>query len=264
MDVPTLQAATTIASANDAILNLLNVHPAPAKWRRSDPGSQRNDRSGGFDVKRIGNLLLSANHGDGVVIETRIGKPITEALRFVQTNDCDLVIVGEPKPVGNEPRQVSPGLMELVHNCPVPVWIIRPARSGSSKVLSMVDLDSSDPKRGALNTLAIELGTSAAGGPKKLLLGHMCNLANRSAHESLLLDLASQHGIREQNTHQVSGTHGDVISQFIRKLDVGLVVAGVASQTHAGKFLTGDAVERLLRTTSSSLLALKLYRSQQP
>lgn len=272
MDIPTLQTAMSIASANDANLSLLNVSRPPSRWRRSEsiphPTTSR-------DIERMRNLMLSANLRDGVVIETRVGRPLLEILRYVHTNDCDLVIVGEPRLSGKEPRSISPGLMELVHTSPVPVWIIRPAHVGPSNVLAMVDLDSSDPNRLRLNDLAISLAGTAAGSPKRLILAHACDPATsgtipvlssdrlvdetRSAHLDQLIEIGRQHGVSKANCHLAIGDHDDLISPFIRKLDADLVVASVASQTHAGRFLTGDAVEKLLRTTSSSLLAVKLF-----
>jgi nucleotide-binding universal stress UspA family protein len=94
----------------------------------------------------------------GEVLE---GTAFIEIIRAVLRDGHDLVMKSAEGPAGE--RTFGSVDLHLLRKCPVPVWIVKPARrSGTERVLALVDPDPRDAERQRLNTLILQLGWSLA------------------------------------------------------------------------------------------------------
>ena len=287
LEPSTLRAAVELANANDARLTVMDVvTPLPA-WRRTMNVEGRvidieaallHDRE-----EQLRHLLENTRGGPDVEVVEVVGEPFIEVIRRVLVEGHDLVMVGEPvaeKP--NEPH-LSSGVMHLLRKCPVPVWVMRSGRSGTRRVLALVDPDPDDPIRDGLNDLIMELASSLAHRKGwELHIGHAWTLAGEATLRSspyvglpgeivdvMVRDteairlgqldvLAIRHVTEsERSIHLVAGAPGVVLPRLTDRLDVDLIVMGTVGRTGLSGLIMGNTAETILRSVRCSVLAVK-------
>ena len=287
LDPFTLRAAVKLANANDARLTVLDVvAPLPA-WRR-----KMNVEGHVIDIEaailhdrkdRLRHVLKNARGGPGTEVIETVGEPLIEVIQKVLVDEHDLVVVAEP--VAERPHEphLSSGVMQLLRKCPVPVWVMRAGRSGTGRVLALVDPDPDDPDRDRLNDLIMELATSLAHRRGwELHLGHAWTLAGEATLRSSpyvglpgetvdvmvretkarrlgqLEALAIRHVTEsERSIHMAAGAPGVVLPPLADRLDVDLIVMGTIGRTGLRGLIMGNTAETILRSVRCSVLAVK-------
>lgn len=166
LDPFTLRAAVKLADANDARLAVLDVvAPLPARRRKMNVEGRVIDIEAAIlhdREERLRHVLENTRGGPGTAVIETVGEPFIEVIRQVLVGGYDLVMVGEPAGEKPDEPHLSSGVMHLLRKCPVPVWVMRSGRSGTGRVLALVDSDPDDPVRDGLNDLIMELATSLA------------------------------------------------------------------------------------------------------
>lgn len=271
-----LRAAVRLADTSNAHLTVLSVLEPLPRWRRTVKVEGRvidvqdlvlRDRS-----ERLSRFVEFTRPRQEVALETRIGEPLVEVIRFVLSHDCDLVVVGETEPSKGSRLGVSNGVMQLFRQCPVPVWAIRPTRGRALGVLALVDPDPTDPERAGLNDLVLELATSMVRrDDEELHVAHAWNLDGGATaeteivqavvdeHQAQLDGLTERHGISQAGgcVHLVQGEPGEVLPELAERLDINLIVMGTMARTGSRGLLMGNTAETILRSVRCSVLALK-------
>jgi nucleotide-binding universal stress UspA family protein len=271
-----LRAAVRLADTSNAHLTVLSVLEPLPRWRRTVKVEGRaidlqdlvlRDRS-----ERLRRFVEFTRPRREVALETRIGKPLVEVVRFALSHDCDLVVVGETEPSKGSRLGVSTGVMQLLRQCPVPVWAIRPTRGRTLGVLALVDPDPTDPVRDGLNDLVLELATSMVrqdGG--ELHVAHAWNVDGEATagtgivqavvdeHQAQLDGLTERHGVSQAGgfVHLVQGEAGGVLPELAERLNINLIVMGTMARTGLRGLLVGNTAETILRSVRCSVLALK-------
>ncbi len=283
----TLRAAVDLANTNDAHLTVMDVvTPMPA-WRRTMNVEGRvidieaallHDRE-----EQLRRLLENTRGGPDVEVVEAVGEPFVEVIRRVLSEGHDLVMVGEPVAEKPDEPHLSSGVMHLLRKCPVPVWVMRSGRSGTRRVLALVDPDPDDPIRDGLNDLIMELASSLAHRKGwELHIGHAWTLAGEATLRSspyvglpgemvdvMVRDteatrlgeleiLAIRHVTEsERSIHMVAGAPGVVLPRLADHFDVDLVVMGTVGRTGLRGLIMGNTAETILRSVRCSVLAVK-------
>lgn len=287
LDPPTLRAAVSLAEINSARLTVFDVVAPMPTWRKTV-----NVEGRVVDIEaailldreeRLRHLIENTRGGPDVEVVETVGEPFIEVIRRVLLERNDLVMVGEP--VSDRPGEphLSSGVMHLLRKCPVPVWVMRGARSGTGRILALVDPAPDDPVSDELNDLIMELAVSISRRQGwELHLAHAWSLAGESTLRSSpyvelpgrmvdamvqdtkatrleqLNALAIRHVTEsERSTHMVQGTPGAVLPRLADRLDIDLVVMGTVGRTGLRGLIVGNTAETILRSVRCSVLAVK-------
>ena len=288
MDLPVLEASVAIAQGSGAQLTLLDVFEPLPSWRQAVNVEGRTievqklmleDRQ-----EQLRELIAAAGGSSDTEVMTMLGRPFIEVIRYVTTNQCDLVIVGEPKPPAQGYRGVRPQVMQLLRKCPVPVWVLRPAPSTQPRVLALIDPDDRDPVRSGLNDLVMETAISVARAkntelhvatawhlPGEASLRSSPFVSIPPAELDLMLDASQEEAASRQNAfvsqravpevetfaHLVYGAPNDVLPNLASELEISLIVMGTVARTGLSGLIMGNTAETILRSVDCSVLALK-------
>jgi universal stress protein E len=276
-----------MAAADHAAVTLLDVvEPLPA-WRRVvnvegraiDIGSMMMTSRQEALVRQAGSMGIP-----DVQVVVKTGKPAVEAIRHVQAEGCDLVVVGEAASSDGHLPGLSAGVMQLLRKCPVPVWVMRPCRSEDVRILALVDPDPSDPVRDGLNDAVLDMAVSITRRRDgELHVAHAWTLPGESAfssspflsippveiemmlhvvedeHRSRFDSLIYRHAVSDVGgiVHLVQGDPGKVLPELARHLGVNLIVMGTVARTGLAGLIMGNTAEAILRSVSCSVLAIK-------
>lgn len=279
-----LRAAVKLAETNRARLTVLDVTAPAARMRRFTTvghhafdvrSESRNRRS-----EALRRLAENTRAGDGTEVKVVVGEPFVEVIRHVLEHDNDLVIVGGRTVENSMLPGLPSGVMDLLRECPVPVWVMRPPRAGTRCILALIDPDPDDPRRDGLNDTVLRLASSVAhreGG--ELHVGHACDSTLRSSPNGHLpgkvADVQAEmaEGVRREQleallerhhvveagaeVHLVAGRPGDVLPKLARRLGAGLIVMGTVARTGISGWIAGNTAEKILQSVHCSVLVVK-------
>jgi universal stress protein E len=209
------------------------------------------------------------------------GRPGMEIIREVLRGNHDVVLKSHPSPDarGREPLFDTVD-MQLLRQCPCPVWLVGPDPPRTGRVLAAVDPNPEDPTEQALNARILEtalwLGRAehhelfvlhvwhAFG--QELLRPHADEAevdayvaaAKAGAQEGLDELLAPfQDRLGQARVHLEEGEAGAVIPAFARHRKIDLVVMGTVARSGIAGLIMGNTAERVLATLSCSVLTVK-------
>lgn len=287
MDAVSLRRIAALATANQARVTVLDVIEPLPRWHRfADVEGRQVDIQEMLETDRQKRLrAFAAEIGlADVAVAVRTGKPFVEVIRYVLSEHCDLVVVGDEHGHDERASGVSAEVLQLLRKCPVPVWAMRPTRARKLRVLALVDPDPADPVRDGLNDLVLELATSMTAGQNgELHVGHAWDLpgegmlrssayvrvsraelemmvqAAAAEHQSRLRELVDRHHVFESGgqVHLVKGEAGRALPELAERLNTNLIVMGTVARTGLSGFVIGNTAETVLRTVDCSVLAVK-------
>ena len=244
LEARTLRAAIRLADTNQARLTVVDVvSPLPRLYRALLGQGRVADVESGLKQHRLEALRhLTHNTRAGAASEVRVldGEPFIEVIRHVLTHGNDLVIVGGDEIARGATPELSSGVMHLLRKCPVPVWVMRPPRTETPRILALVDPDPGDPVRNSLNRLVLDLASSMARrDAADLHVGHAWELVGEDKLRS-----ASYVGLADDEVDRmvatVEGAHREQLRLLLEPYEVG----DPDAQVH---FAGGEAGEVLAR-----------------
>ena len=288
LEVSTLRSAVELADGSGARLMVLDVVPPVPRLRRRIEVEGRvidiEDALVSDREVRLQHMVEAVQRGSEIDVKVVVGEPVVEVIRYVLEHENDLVIVGGKQVQKWETPEFGRGVMHLLRNCPVPVWVMRPLQSETFRVLALVDPDQEDPVRDSLNDLVLEFATSLVlreGG--ELHVGHAWEMEGEAAFRSsswvglpaemvdvMVESVEASH--REQldmvmhrhrvpdvgaTVHMVAGDAGAVLPRLAEGLEIGLIVMGTVARTGLSGWIMGNTAESILRSVSCSVLAVK-------
>ena len=187
--------------------------------------------------ERLRLLTENTRAGDGTEVKVLVGEPFIEVIRHVLEDDNDLVIVGGREVENWAVPEFPSGVMHLVRKCPVPVWVMRPPRADTLRVLALVDPDPDDPVRDGLNDLVLALAVSLAhreGG--ELHVGHAWELEGESTlRSSPYVRLPDE--VVDVLSETAEGVHQDQLGALLARHHVGAGTEVHLVEGHAGEVL---------------------------
>lgn len=288
LDATTVGAAVRLAEANRARLTLVDVVAPLPRLHRAVLGQGRvaEVESGLVAYRRESLRHLARTTRAAADIETAVleGEPFIEVIRHVLAYSNDLVIVGGDEAERGVTPELSSGLMHLLRKCPVPVWVMRPPRGTTPRILALVDPDPGDPVRDSLNATVLELAISMARrDAAELHVAHAWELVGEAkfrsasyvglsdgevdqmvatveeAHRAQLRLLLEPYDLDAlgAEVHVVGGEAGAVLPALAARLDASLIVMGTVSRTGIAGLIIGNSAETILRSVRCSVLAVK-------
>ncbi len=290
-----LERAVSLAKENQADLTVVDVIELSVDLQVI--AREKMDRFRSEIVsKRLARLDNMVQHVlDRVTVQTRViqGTAFLEIIREVLRNNYDLVM----KMSGSRRRLKNLLLgstdMHLLRKCPCPVWLMKPGESVQyQRVLAAVDIEpeSGDRLKTALNRQILEMASSLAlseFGKLHIIHAWMRNgrtildgigadfddaeveswgEKTRQLHRSWLDEQERQlletlgrdtMDYLVPRLHMVEGETCEVITEFVEKKKIDVVVMGTVARTGISGFFMGNTAESILNTIDCSVLAVK-------
>ena len=280
-----LKQALSLARNNGAELSLLLVYPEFPK---------------DFDDYRDGHekFLLEQAQQQVAAIKTELGlgddlaatvqvvsgkNPATQIIRHVLRHNCDLVVKGAEH---TESRKGFKAIdMELLRQCPCPVWLSRPITESRKdiRVAVAIDPESDEPAGRDLALRLLNLSRNLADSCSGELLVISCwdyvyeDYLRRNAwtripedqlqqavnmtqlnHRAALDTLLAEVGVGDNlEIAHVKGTPEDRIPELAEDKGVDILVMGTVARTGISGFIFGNTAENVVQKIGCSLLAMK-------
>jgi universal stress protein E len=277
---PALDQAVHLAVRCGAALTIVDVLPdVPEKAR----DFLTPDLEEALTVFRRERLAAIAAPITGVDVTTKVlrGRPATALVQEVLRAGHDVVVRSHARDLAHAPRSLGPVDMELLRQCPCPVWLIGPAGVGRlRRIAAAVHTHTDDATEQRLNSSIVELALILRDvGAGDLTLVEAWSLfgedllrprmpaeevarqvdAVRQAVEKDLTALLASFGDRAQGvtTACLKGAPEDVIPTFVASHDVDVVVMGTVARTGIAGLVMGNTAERVLRRLHGDVLAVK-------
>ncbi|MFT5207546.1 MAG: universal stress protein E [Candidatus Omnitrophota bacterium] len=220
----------------------------------------------------------------GIEIKAKVftGQFTPLIIEEVMKNNIDLVMMTAEGAGPIQDQKFGTKSMNLIRNCPCPVWIVKPTKlTKCREILAAVDL-SSEGMGGGLNEKIIKFAIDVATIDKaKLHLVHACDLYEEKLlkespflpnaeiekiahhvwgeHKQTYNDLISKHDFSQVKLeqHYEKGDAVEIITQLANQEKVDLVIMGTVNRSNYKGILMGSTAERVCYQVNSSILALK-------
>lgn len=290
---PSIARAVSVAKNNQADLTVIDVIPALTAGIGLLPGGHTADELQTAMVserrKWLESLVGPYEERLSIRLDVLVGKTYLEVIRAILRHKYDLLIKPAENPNFLE-RLFGSDDMQLLRNCPCPVWLTRSAeQSDYARILAAVDLnpDIPDAAEQTLNRQILELSSSLAiskfaalnvvhvwDAPYEMKVKSWSDSeaskayveGERSRHESAFNRLGKQ--LRDQigteaydhlspQFHLRRGAPSTVIPQTVKQLQADLVVMGTVARTGIAGWLIGNTAEAIFEQVQCSVLAVK-------
>ncbi len=292
-----LERAVLLAENNQAELTVIDVMPRlSAGFRLRDGGATTEDlqfAAAEQSLHRLESLIKPYESRLDIQLNVLTGTPYLEIIREVLRSKHDLVI-RPPEDAGWFGRLLGSDDMNLLRQCPCPVWAIKCKGSRSfRRILAAVDVDNSlrpEEMRHAMNLRILEIaGTLALSEFADLHVAHVWDAIGeillrgtvvstpdaevsayvdqvRERHASYLAALlqevtgilgAEAMDYLKPKTHLMRGEARKKIPVLASKLGADLVVMGTVGRGGIPGLLMGNTAEAILQQVDCSVLAIK-------
>ena len=273
-----LRRIAGIADQNSGRLTLLGVAPEPPMLQRLLQQPNLVDQLIEAERDELDKKLHRwADHdAAGAECVVDVGDPALTIIRRVLDHQHDLVVV-----TTDEDREDHATIRRLLRKCPCPVWVIRPTRATTQKVMAAIN---PEPDEAELNRTILELASSRVRiGGGELHVIHAWELYGESTmrtssfmhiqptdlegmverahqnHEQAVVDTLQAAGVADEpwQIHVVKGHAADVIPDAVSHHRINLLVMGTVARTGIGGLVMGNTAERVLDRVSRSFIAVK-------
>ncbi len=275
-NVAAVRRVTELVEGNGARVTLIAAVPEPTRLERLFQRSGVLDDVVAAERVRLERVLRRLAKGQPDALDVVVGDATKTIVERVLAENHDLVVV-----TSDEDRHDQTAIRRLLRECPCPVWVIRPTRARTQRVLACVN---PDPSEFELNKTILELASSMmqmSGG--ELHVVHAWELygegtlrnsaflrtpaaevdamldAERSRRDEALTDLVSAvlKGAAPVELHLLKGAPEDAVPRLVVKKRINLVVIGTAGRTGAAAMIIGNTAERIIDAVGCSLIAVK-------
>jgi len=292
---PSIARAVSVAENNQADLTVIAITPAITADIGVLPAGHTSDELQTAMVsesrKGLETLVEPFTQRLSIRVDVLVGRTYREVIRAILRDNYDLMIKPAENPNFIE-RLFGSDDMQLLRNCPCPVWITRSEQeSDYTRVLAAVDVnpDIPDVAEQTLNQQILELSSSLAiskfaamdvvhvwdapfdmkvqswtDNPREASMAYV--EGERSRHERacnrLSQNLRDQIGAEAYDHlspqfHMRRGAPSTVIPQTVKELQANLVVMGTVARTGIAGWLIGNTAEAILEQIQCSVLAVK-------
>lgn len=290
-----IMRAVSLAENNQADLTVIDVVPAVAtgivRSRGASMSMELRAASVNARHEKLAALIEPYAKRLNIKLEVLAGRTFIEAIRLVLRDNHDLLIKPAENP-GFIERLFGSDDMQLLRNCPCPVWLTRAdEKSKYQNILAAVDFDPDmpDATEQELNREILGLAGSLAfsdfaalhvvhawDAPGEAMIRNWADKPDasstayvdgvRSSHE------AAYHGLRQELVERVGkeasaylspefhlrrGAAATAIPEMAKQLRAELVVMGTVARTGIAGLLIGNTAEAVLEQLQCSVLAVK-------
>ncbi len=268
-----------LARRHGATLTMYGVTPEPTLFQRGLHRTEHIEAVQRAERDAMAAVLSRCTPADtDVPVDTEIvsGSPALSIIERVLAFGHDLVVV-----TSNEDAEDHATIKRLLRKCPCPVWVIRPTRARTQRVLAAVN---PDPTEAELNATILGVASSmvdAFGG--ELHVVHAWELYGEStmrspgflqvpteevdalvererlSHEASLATVLAATG---QDTsgwhlHVEKGLAAEVIGAVAAKNRINLLVIGTVARSGVAGLIMGNTAEGVLDEVRCSVIATK-------
>ncbi|GAA6183367.1 MULTISPECIES: universal stress protein [Alteromonadaceae] len=289
---PALMRTVSLAKNNQADLTLLYVLPKLSLPKSTGIDKHKLEENIlNSELENLQQLIASLDNEVNAKAQVRVGKRYLESIRAVLSQKYDLV-VKEADKVSWLDRLIGSDDMQLLRNCPCPVWLMKKDEQAEYKhVMAAVDFDSEDDEtcNDELNDMIIELAGSISLSEFATL--HVVNAydvpdagfislwveqpekVERELYESeyrnrkfrmdsIFDELKQKIGEEAFNflslrSHISKGNPGQELPKIADSIKADLVVMGTVARTGIAGLVIGNTAETILYQLQSSVLAIK-------
>lgn len=294
-----LERAVSLAESNQARLTVLDVvDRITAGIGMPDGGPISADLQSAIvatDIQALEALVDPYRKRVSIKVEVRKGTRFMETIRQVLNSGHDLVIK-VPEKLDWFDRLFGCDDMNLLRECPRPVWLVKPQIKKSYRViLAAVDTDDGYPRaelrsRDAVNREILEIACSVALSDfAELHIVHTWQAIGESAMRGALMhtpeteiinyveQVRRQHETKlNRVVHEVTSQLGEEIFDFLnpqihlikggarkeipelaKQLQADVIVMGTVARTGVPGFIMGNTAETILSQINCSVLAIK-------
>jgi universal stress protein E len=219
-----------------------------------------------------------------VEIKIAFGVPAEEIIREVIRGDHDLVVKTAAKTYGIRAKLFGATGLQLLRQCPRPIWIIKPGSIANvDRVLAAVDVSSEKEHDPELNRLIIDLGCSLSRRPSAHLAVIYCwRLPGESILSSgraqipkseLDRDLRIAEALHRRKleafleafdftgvsleVHLIKDDPAHAIPQFAEEAQADTLIMGTVGRSGLDGLITGNTAEKVLNQIDCTVFALK-------
>ena len=278
---PALEQAAGLARRGDTRMKIVDVLP----WV---PSGIRHFVTPDIEKELIDNrrerLAALAQGVSGVPITTELlrGRPATAVIQEVLRAKHGLLVRSHGRDLADSPRPFGAIDMELLRQCPCPVWLIDGHRRAADKwrILAAVRATAAEPEEQKLNAQILEwaLLLKSLGDAEltvlqawmpygaRLLRSRMppdefaefIETSRRTEDEALSGFLAPyKEQLAGVGIELVQGEPEDAITRFVESHGVDVVVMGTVARTGIAGLVMGNTAERVLQRLRGSVFAVK-------
>ncbi len=227
--------------------------------------------------------LAAIKTPEGITLTTEVlrGRPATALTREAIHGRHDLLIRAHDRDLSGDDRPFGAVDMDLLRQCPCPVWLVGPGGGRHpKKLLAAVNANPDDATEQALNARLLELALALAAvlGARLTVLQAWTAFGEATLHGRLSdADFAAFRGEARRvagddfSTFLESfgtrlggavlalenGEPEDVIPDHVRSHKIDLVVMGTVARTGVAGLVMGNTAERVLQRLRGSVLAVK-------
>jgi universal stress protein E len=209
------------------------------------------------------------------------GRPANEIVGTVVEHRHDLVVRGDKGGTESRPASFGPGDIELLRECPCPVWMVRPQPApGYARIVAAIDPEGHEEDGDALNRRILEealdltemyrseLLVVSAWAPfgESLLVGRMTEAEYQTWLEQVHDEAQTARNrvmeafgsrVDHAQRHLIKGEPAHALPDFVSAHDADLLVMGSVGRTGIPGLLMGNTAERVLRDVACDVLTLK-------
>ena len=273
-----LRRVTELVERNDGRLTLLGVAATPSRLQRmlSRPGIVD-----GLLESEVVNLDKTLQRWDeqgsiDAEVNVEVGDPALKIIECVIAHGHDLVVV-----TSDEDREDRSTIRRLLRKCPCPVWVVRPTRARTQRVLAAVN---PDPGEAELNRTILQLASSmvrlhggelhvvhawALFGEAKMRSSAFMHFPRdeidelveeeRSSHDRCLTELLDSTLSSDDapQVHLLKGSPATVVPELVTNRRINLLVLGTVARTGVNAMVMGNTAECILDRVDCSVIAVK-------
>jgi nucleotide-binding universal stress UspA family protein len=216
-----------------------------------------------------------------VTTELLRGRPASAVIQEVVRGNHDLLVRSHGRDLAVPPRPFGAIDMELLRQCPCPVWLIGPRVPAARwRILAAIRATNAEPEERELNAAILEwaltlksfgdaeLSVLQAWTPygASLLRSRMppdefsefIETSRRTEHEALSQFLKPYtERLGDVTVELAHGEPEDAIAGFVESHGVDVVVMGTVARTGIAGLVMGNTAERVLQRLRGSVLAVK-------
>ncbi len=211
------------------------------------------------------------------------GKDHVSVIQTVMSGKFDLLVKSVNTKSAIEKALFGNTDMRLLHFCPCPVLILKPARrKNMQQILAAVDPSAKESQGQALNNSVIEMAITVAemeyadlhllhvvepklgSGSQKIPDLKPLELSLKQDAERKMARLVESYVHVPLQEHLLKGTVEKVIAKFVTKQNIDLLVMGSVARSGIPGFFVGNTAEKILNTVDCSVLVLKPKKWKPP
>lgn len=214
--------------------------------------------------EQLDNIADTFIQGTQITCLAVVGTPSVEIVRQVLKGGHDLLLTSTRKEKAVKDHLLGSTMVELMRQCPCPVWAIKPETVSESKIMVGIHFDEEvEDHNDSLNHRLLDIACLLAKDTNEEI--HLVNIVKQSNDELTAERLIELNKLPETLSNVTSKIvpvvlEGDVVvevPEYTREQSIDILVMGMLSRTGLKGFFIGNTAEKIMDDIDCSLLVVK-------